>query len=290
MFLLLSKMISSIVLFGLLCLCVIPFSSSLDCECGIPNGSKRIIYGTKVLNNKYPWVVYLKVRNAKNGEEGGCTGSIINDRFIITAAHCLETSKEMSDVKVYLTTSCNKKATANGEPLPVKNFWAHELYRKPGLGRDIGLIELETPLVFTDTFRPVCLFNSRNVDNLFVAGWGVTNFGFILRESNCLLETGLTIVSDAKCTQTYGYLNPEYMMCAGDRKTTCYGDSGGPMSTVDGAHIYQVGITSFTKDNCQLFEWGPSVYERIIAHEDWIRKRTEAAGAQWCSAPKQLIN
>ena len=265
-----------------------PLTSSLDCECGITNGNKRILYGKKVLDNKYPWVVYLQMRDAIKDEWGACTGSVINDQFILTAAHCVEHSKKLSDIQVFLTTSCNKKATANGEPLEVADFMKHYLYGSVGGGYDIALIKLKKRLNFNSNFRPVCLYNGNAPDNLFVSGWGLTNFGFILRESNCLLETELEQVTNNRCPSSYGYVNHDYVMCAGSRKTICFGDSGGPMTTLDGANVYQVGITSFTNRNCQLLDFGPAAFERVVKHKEWIEENTRGAG--WCTAPKQLIS
>ena len=259
--------------------------SSDDCVCGIPNANSKIIYGDKVTNNKYPWVVYLKM-TLQDGI-GACTGSIINDRFILTAAHCVENCEYNSDIEVFLTTSCNKKVTSSGKSLPVRAFKKHHLYNTVVGGYDIALIELENPLEFNDTFRPVCLYDGDNPSNLFVSGWGLTNFGFVLRESNCLLETQLKQVSNNEC-KAYGIVNPKYVMCAGERKTVCFGDSGGPMTTMEGAHVYQVGITSFTNHDCQILQHGPAAFERVKAHTEWIKERTK--NAKWCSAPRQLIN
>jgi secreted trypsin-like serine protease len=220
-------------------------------------------------------------------EWGACTGSIINDRFVLTAAHCVEKAWEKEDIQVFLTTSCNKTATANGKPLAIKRFIQHEDYGRVGGGRDIALIELETPLEFTDYFRPVCLYNQKDAPNLFATGWGLTNFGFLLRESHCLLEAEMKQVPHDQCPFNYGIIASDYVMCAGGKSSICFGDSGGPLTTLDDGHVYQVGVTSFTNLNCQIIEEKPGAFERVIAHTEWIKQKTQ--DANWCPAPKQLM-
>ena len=51
----------------------------------------KIINGQPADPYQYPWLVYLEIVNYPN--VAGCTGSIINDRYIATAAHCVNFEK-----------------------------------------------------------------------------------------------------------------------------------------------------------------------------------------------------
>ncbi|RWS20861.1 serine protease 27-like protein [Leptotrombidium deliense] len=56
-----------------------------ECYCGIGSAIKRVIGGTEVSRGKYPWMVYLYL--TKPDHDSFCGGAIINNRYILTAAH-----------------------------------------------------------------------------------------------------------------------------------------------------------------------------------------------------------
>ena len=65
---------------------------STDFVCGLANRSpvsSRIVGGTAVTSaNEFPWQVYLIM--AKNtGSFSACSGSLIDSKWVLTAAHCL---------------------------------------------------------------------------------------------------------------------------------------------------------------------------------------------------------
>jgi len=56
-----------------------------------PNGVK-IIGGTEATANEFPFLISLQTSRIGTGRyKHSCGGSIYNDRFIITAAHCVAT-------------------------------------------------------------------------------------------------------------------------------------------------------------------------------------------------------
>ena len=52
--------------------------------CGKVNRASRIVGGQETEVHEYPWQVYLEVGRSM------CGGSIISDKYILTAAHCTE--------------------------------------------------------------------------------------------------------------------------------------------------------------------------------------------------------
>merc|ERR1712234_10803 len=60
-----------------------------DCKCGVPGKSiNRIIGGTEVNPHQYPWLVRIE------GGGGSCTGTLISDRHVLTAFHCVSEKDE----------------------------------------------------------------------------------------------------------------------------------------------------------------------------------------------------
>lgn len=39
---------------------------------------------------EFPWTALLRYKNEKNDLVYGCNGNLINERYVITAAHCVE--------------------------------------------------------------------------------------------------------------------------------------------------------------------------------------------------------
>lgn len=60
--------------------CVLHFRTG----CGIANKQKRIVGGQETEVNQYPWMALLTYSNRFY-----CGASLINDRYVMTAAHCV---------------------------------------------------------------------------------------------------------------------------------------------------------------------------------------------------------
>ena len=66
-----------------------------SCKCG-KSKKTRIAHGEVADTDMYPWIVYIMV--AKTGAAGyagyGCTGALVDDQHVLTAAHCLPSLPE----------------------------------------------------------------------------------------------------------------------------------------------------------------------------------------------------
>lgn len=93
--------------------------------------------------------------------------------------------------------------------------------------------------------------------------------------TNEIRQVMMPLVNDtATCQQLTGYPGiTDNMLCAGsaqhEEKTTCFGDSGGPLFTPNDYYAgwIQTGITSFGLGGCGN---GVSVYTRVSRYLDWI--------------------
>ncbi|KAH8261262.1 hypothetical protein KR044_006069 [Drosophila immigrans] len=244
-----------------------------SCTCGVPNAN-RIVGGTQVRSNKYPWIAQM-IRDSFLF----CGGTLINDRYVLTAAHCVH-DMDMSMVAVRLL-QLDRSSQHQGITRAVAFAHAHAGYDPVRLVHDIALLRLDAPVPLVQSMRPVCLpsgpLQSFDFQKAIVAGWGLSHEGG--STSSVLQETVVPIITNAQCRATsYKSMIVDTMLCAGYVQTggqdACQGDSGGPLIVPD--RIFRLaGVVSFgygcAKPNA------PGVYTRVSRYLDWIAANTRDA-------------
>ncbi|KAL9907227.1 trypsin-1 [Glossina fuscipes fuscipes] len=243
-----------------------------ECACGIPNVN-RIVGGDKVRNHKYPWIAQLV-----KGSTQFCGASVINDRYLLTAAHCVPSKKN-----IYIRLlKLDKNSRQDGIIRRVSSVQVHRSFSHATLQNDIALLKLETPLLFKKQLRPVCLPSSSEQNFDFrqgiVAGWGLKSEDGL--PSNYLQEVTVPIITNSQCRATsYRDMIVETMLCAGypkGGKDACQGDSGGPLIVRDGSTVFRLaGIVSYGY-GCAAPNT-PGVYTRVSKYLDWISSKTQDA-------------
>ena len=276
-------------------------------ECGQEYISRRVINGHEAKRHRYPWMVSVQIVTTIKKETetwmevSECGGSLITDRHVLTAAHCLLV-KGQDDAFAYATprslhivlgahTQADRQRL---QSLRVDSVIVHEDYqpRRAGISKrsdDVAIIAVKDSLQFNDFLNPICLpdFSDCEKGSLFLTGWGNQNSEKEVVPAKALFEVEQPERSNSTCIRHYGSdkFEPDKQICAGDQRGNCRGDSGGPLSTRKDGFVYQVGVTSFSKKGCNVAEGtdAPGVYERLTYHLNWIKKHT--TGGQYCAAP-----
>lgn len=241
----------------------------------------RIVGGTEVPDLRYPWVASIYFRTEGDNFSPKCGGTLISDRWILSAAHCFSdgtTQIDSNDV-AFLVGALDLRSE-DGIFDIVSRIIVHPGYqpqnfqvRDPRRYRnDIALLELAVPLSITpitipSLANPVPEYGERAT----VAGWGATSQGG--SSSALLQEVDLPIVDHNACLPFYDFLiDQPIMVCAGGSqlggRDSCQGDSGGPLFVPRGNRFVQAGIVSFG-DGCAQ-PGIPGVYTRVAAYFDWI--------------------
>lgn len=242
--------------------------------CGVnPKKSlfRRIVGGKPADPKDWPWMVALLQRV---GNTQYCGGTLITDRHVLTAAHCLRPFSA-SEIKVRLG-EYDFSSTADNSPtdFDVADIRMHERYNKDTQENDIAIVKMSRPTAFSEFISPVCLPPAgRSFEgNLgYVTGWGTIYFGGPV--SQTLQEVIVPVWTQSECTAAYPGRIQSGMMCAGNRQggqDSCQGDSGGPflVQILPSRRWYIAGVVSWGIECARADK--PGVYTEVSKYVDWI--------------------
>ncbi|KAL0831995.1 hypothetical protein ABMA28_001495 [Loxostege sticticalis] len=246
-----------------------------DCSCGERNEEPRVVGGLGSSVNAFPWLARLIYQKSF-----GCGASLINDKYVISAAHCI---KGFMWFMFRVTFGEHDRCDTRQRPETryVVKVYAHN-FSLSDLKNDIALLRLNEPVTYSHAVRPVCLPKNKEKtyvgSTAIVAGWGAT--GETGNWSCTLLQADLPVLSNDVCQSTNYNASKikDVMLCAGypatAHKDACTGDSGGPLITENEDHAYElIGIVSWGY-GCARKGY-PGVYARVTKYLDWIRDNTE---------------
>ncbi|RWS26437.1 serine protease 27-like isoform X1 [Leptotrombidium deliense] len=250
---------------------------SEKCVCGKQNVDDRIIGGKEAKRGAYPFhVAFLDSRS----DFYFCAGTLVNNRWIITAAHCMYNENLFSFVAVVGALKMTSEAKKSHRKYAIEKFKIHPNYtHSPYFMYDIAVVKLKSDVVF-DNYTGVACLPSNDMsdpeqifDNLVVAGFGKTSADS-LSSSEILMDVDLQQRNQSECKQIYNRKRERYTdkhICANDQgKDVCNGDSGGPLLTRRRGSLFFVGAVSWGVI-CGGYKY-PSVFTRITAYEDWFKQ------------------
>ncbi|RVE69984.1 hypothetical protein OJAV_G00083060 [Oryzias javanicus] len=237
--------------------------------CGQAKLNTRIVGGQDAPPGFWPWQVSLQT------SAHFCGGSLINNQWVLTAAHCFP-SGSASGVTVVLGLQSLQGSNPNNVPRSITTLIVHPSYNSVTSDNDIALLQLSSPVTFNSYITPVCLASTGSTFysgvNTWVTGWGNIGSGVSLPSPQTLQEVQLPIVGNRRCKCSYGASDiTDNMVCAGlleGGKDSCQGDSGGPLVIKQNGRWIQAGIVSFGI-GCAEPNF-PGVYSRVSKYQTWI--------------------
>lgn len=283
--------------------------------------TEMIVGGKRAPDGKYPWQVRLYEWPVD--VKGFCGGSLIGDRWVLTAAHCVMGPNKPGDPiapasQVYVGYGSTDRAETT--KIVSEKIVLHPDFAEHGIrsGADIALIKLAAP-VAADTAKPIEFADPAAEEKLLtrgakvtVTGWGaiwdpddkeilellskVTPLPEEVTEKlnfpRKLHEVEIHVMDHGECRSAYQASQldvTETEICAmkpSSVANACYGDSGGPLMVLanNPKRYVQVGVVSWG-DRCGR-AGVPNVYARVSAFHDWI-ETTIGADTPSASAPSE---
>lgn len=211
-----------------------------------------------------------------------CGGSLVNQKVVITAAHCVDDNKKYKVRLGEWDTQIDSEIFPNKE-VNVETIIIHPNYKSKVLFNDIAILILTEPVTITENIDVTCLPTSNSISTAtecYTTGWGKDSFGKDGKYQVILKKIELPIVNRNKCQQQlrqtrlgkYFRLDPSFICAGGEEgKDACKGDGGSPLVCAIPGHpdrYEQVGIVA----------WGigcgekdiPGVYVNVAMFRSWI--------------------
>lgn len=262
---------------------------------------ERIVGGEIAEPHSIPHQVAILIqRSAKRATF--CGGSLLNTKTILTAGHCLKSTKSA----LVILGAHNLTATETGverQLVNASNYRIHPHFNIAYANLDIALIFLPTPVIisgeripnsslddshvsfeiFSETIQPVNLPTGFLLDESFAGETGtISGFGQFCdacESSQVLRFTENRVLSNDDCSKsfTFSTIPSDTQIClstAESKSGACRGDCGGPLTILRNGTAVQIGISSFGYKKCE--EGKPTVFTRLTRDLiAWINEQIE---------------
>lgn len=220
------------------------------------DGGDGIVHGANLKANN-PLAKSVVALVSKNDEgEALCTGTILNDQTILTAAHCVEDNP----VQIFVVFGPKIKSVKKDHLRAVDNFMQEPRWKSShGAFGDLAIIHFNGGL--PKGYEPVVLADKSlklSADQQVVmVGYGVSN-ATEQSGSGTLRETKTTVIGNA---------NHDQIATDGRISSVCFGDSGGPAFVEQNGQMVQWGVAhSVINRQCDQ----TSVHTSVMNNLNWI--------------------
>ncbi|XP_071050605.1 chymotrypsin-2-like [Onthophagus taurus] len=224
-----------------------------------PEDDWRVVGGSTASGGQFPFIVSQRSGSTTSHM---CGGSILNSRWILSAAHCLTGSGTVTFV------AGSNQLLSGGTRFSVSRRILHANYNPSTIANDVAVVQLGSNIAFTTVIQPVSLTTSVVGGNVAVtlAGWGRLSQGGSIPNNLQFLHK--STITNAVCQSR---VSPNPIFATSLCTTTpsgqgaCHGDSGGPL--VLRGTFTQAGIVSWGIPCGRGF---PDVYARVSSFIAWI--------------------
>ncbi|GJQ69454.1 hypothetical protein Trydic_g6563 [Trypoxylus dichotomus] len=225
-------------------------------------GQVRIVGGFDAQNGQFPWAVSL--RSSSSGRLF-CGGSIINSRWILTAATCVDGS---TTSEFYIAAG-TLLLSSGGDLYRISKIVVHDSYNYPNY--DIALVQVEGEIQFSNDVQPIEIeTDNSNVEEVdcLLTGWGRKVYNGHVSEE--LQYVPLQTITNELCQAYWGslyILDSEICTLVPDGGSgACVGDNGSALVCNGKA----MGVYSRNYYFCG--DRTPDVFSRVPHVAEWIEE------------------
>ncbi|CAN8065595.1 unnamed protein product [Agarophyton chilense] len=248
---------------------------------------KRVVGGRAAFSSFVRHLAYIQIITFDEFYYS-CTGTVIGERWVLTAAHCVDvygTRGDADKTKTFVYIGSNKTTPEkSARKYYLDNIYLHKRFQTElnDFRNDVALLKLQDPIA-TEDYYPVKIGTAPENGSVVTA----VGYGSVDEAGTPALKAMQTrVVTQAfdSCFERETWsiqevLDEEVQICATSigfpRRgvtDTCYGDSGGPLFYENkNKTIVQFASTSFSTGGCAEVG-GVAWYSRLSRYEVAIAK------------------
>ncbi|XP_064632555.1 chymotrypsinogen A-like [Lineus longissimus] len=238
-----------------------------------PSLLHRVIGGSEATKGAYPWQVSLLLAG-----NHGCGGTLVNSRWIVSAAHCFLQSTNPASYRVRTGEYDQRYSEGTETDYSVERIIVHQSYNGQAQDNDIAVMKLSRDVDTSSAYvQPACLptygDNFEGSSDCWMSGWGATGGATVTQDhqDKVLRHVGGSALTFSSCANYYGSELHQGMICFGTQTTGgCFGDSGGPMVCRRNGVFTLAGATSWGTPNCN---GKPTIFADVVFYLNWINEQ-----------------
>lgn len=199
--------------------------------------------------------------------QGSCTGTLLSDKVLLTAAHCVD--GDLEKVAVIFARDfeqATRETVRRGLKVMLHPLWGQS--DSSGRG-DLALV------LFKDAppegFGPAVFFpedeSLTEGEEVIVTGFGVSD-GIQREGSGVLRRTTMKVL---------GLFSPTEVVTDGRERSVCFGDSGGPSYVFRSGNLYLWGVASAVSNpSCTEY----AIHTDVARYLSWIQEQLASLTAE----------
>lgn len=134
---------------------------------------KRIIGGYDASIGQFPYIASIRTYNSMRNF---CGGTIVSERHIVSAAHCVEHLLSKPDDIFVVVGARDRKI--DGHHMRIERIYSHSEFNATTLVHDISVLKTTHSIMFSEYVRPIALptpevRTSSDMKSVII-GWGQT--------------------------------------------------------------------------------------------------------------------